>query len=136
MPLQTLWHTEPHIRTFYGIGKITQDEFNEAVKGELSALIASPVKLYYLIDIQDMSSFSVNPLAAGPLLDFLKQPQLGWLALVGNSTVINYWAQVLRTVAQMRLRPFGTVDNAIGFLNDMIALEQGDHSTYEAEFHG
>jgi len=121
---------------FHGIGKITQDEFNEALKGELSVLAASPIKLYYLIDIQDMSSFSVNPLAAAPLLDFLKHPQLGWLALVGNSTIINYWAQVLRTVAQMRLRPFGTVYNAIEFLNDVIALERGERSTFEVESKG
>src|SRR5690349_24875529 len=103
MPLQTLWHTEPHIRTFYGTGTITQDEFNEALKAELNMLSASPVKIYYLIDIQEMATFSVNPLAAAPMLDFLKHPQLGWLALVGNSSLINYWAQVLRTVAQMRL---------------------------------
>lgn len=134
MPLKTLWYTEPHIRMFYGTGAITQKEFNEAIKGELDRLITSPTQIFYIIDIQDMTTFSVNPLAAAPMLEFLKHPQLGWLGLVGNSVMINYWAQVLRTVAQMRLRPFATVEDAAKFLGEMVELSNHESTFSDVEF--
>jgi hypothetical protein len=74
----------------------------------------APVHL--IVDVTQMDKGLTNIRSVNSVNDYMKDPKLGWVVVVGANTVVKFISSIVSQVTRFRLSNANTVADAVAFL--------------------
>lgn len=97
-------------------GDITLAEVSEASDEALALLRAGRPPIHLLLDVSNLGKFPLSAHQLSKAAAYIHDPNLGWVLLVGPSSIMATFAGIITQIAGVRLRSFADVDEALGFI--------------------
>lgn len=130
MPYQIEWHIDKRVVYERLYGKLTGPELQKA-SDETSRFLhegISPVHL--IIDMSDVEQLPITVRQATGMTRYLRDPNLGWLVVIGGGTIINFMVAVTSQVINYSFARRESIPDAMDFLAKQDkTLEVGQNAT-------
>jgi hypothetical protein len=116
MPYQISWHEEKRIIHQRLIGDFDMTDATQAAKATEEYLKQGIGPVHLVIDVSGMKSFPTNMTKIHSISTYLKDPNLGWVVLIGGNSLTNFVTQVISQVIKFRIAQRPNLEQAVAFL--------------------
>ncbi len=126
MPYQLEWLDKPHIVYLWLTGDLTEAEFSGWVDEAIALAETVPdAKVHTLVNLEDLKRFPPLVFLARELKRLMTDSSNRDMSTVyGAGRLTRYTIELIVRVAPVRLKVFNTREDALGFIHDMVRLEQ------------
>ncbi len=117
MPYEIKWYQEKRViyDRLYG-----DHDFQSAVEGSDAAsdlLSQGETPVHMIVDMRELKTFPTNMTKVHSMTAFMKSPALGWVVVVGGTSLTSFLVNVMSQIVKFRVANRHTVEEAIEFLN-------------------
>jgi hypothetical protein len=116
MPYQLEWLQDKRI-----VREVLSGEFDLAASTELAAATAKCLEegtapIHLIIDVTDMVKSPTNLRSINSVTDYMKDPKLGWVVLIGANTMVKFISSVISHITKFKFTTVANLDEAVSFL--------------------
>jgi hypothetical protein len=94
-------------------------DFQAAIDGSAEAarfLSQGEAPVHMIVDMRDLKTFPTNITKVHDMTQFMKSPSLGWVVVVGGSSLTMFLVNVMSQVVKFRVAIRFTLEEAVEFL--------------------
>jgi hypothetical protein len=126
MPYEIRWYEDKRIIFEQLYGDLDMSAVIEAANATEQHIKQGNAPVHLVIDVSGMKSFPTNMTKINSVSGYLKDPNLGWVVLVGGNPLTNFVTQVVSQVVRFRVGQRPTLEQAIEFLRKQDATLNGE----------
>jgi len=116
MPYEVSWTQDKRIIHCRLFGAFDLEMVNEA-SNKVEVFINEGQPLVHLIvDMEGLQSFPTNVTKLNAMNQYLKHPNMGWVIVVGGSSLTKFLVNVLSQIIKFRVAQRATMSEALDFL--------------------
>lgn len=120
MPSKDYWLEPDLIYCLHHSGRLVHEDIVESLESMLQRLNESAHRIHMLVDIREVTGFSVGQIQTLPQLRHLiRHPKMGWIAVVGRTGGLSFWLKLMTKLVGLRYANFETSQDAIEFLREV-----------------
>lgn len=120
MPYKIEWYSEDK-RVIYGeiSGNLTLAEIREISATINQCLAEGFAPIHFMLDASRLDKFPTNIGVLKEAVTFLGKTRLGWVVIIGGSSMMLTFAQLLMQITPTRYRKVRSLDEALAFLSNV-----------------
>lgn len=116
MPHEISWYQEKRIILNRLIGSLDLETGTKASEATSQFLNEGIAPVHLIVDMTELKSFPTNITKVNTMNQYLKNPALGWVIVVGGNTLSQFLVNVLSQVIRFRVAQRPTLQQAVDFL--------------------
>ncbi len=116
MPHEISWYQEKRIVLNRLIGSLDVEAGTQASEATSQFLNEGVAPVHLIVDMTELKSFPTNITKVNTMNQYLKNPSLGWVVVIGGNTLSQFLVNVLSQVIRFRVAQRPTLEQAVDFL--------------------
>ncbi len=118
MPYQINWHKQSRVLYVKLFGVLTDEESTEVSNINTKHLNEGTAPVHIIADVNELEKFPTNLRETSAFMQYLRNPSLGWVVVVGlsNNVLARFIVSVVSQVIRFHVTQRESIEEAMAFL--------------------